>query len=100
MKTKLKLAAIILVTVALACAAFLGFYQCGGYVWIRQTVTAVAAGSFLLSVACSYKLSGGSVKKAVGVTTVFTAMFVIAWYSGQAFYIAPTSVSEFFGPGC
>ena len=100
MRTTLKLLAIISVVVALASSVFLGFYQCGGYISVRQTVTAVAVASFLLSVATSYRASGNSIKVGGSLTAVFVVLLIMAWYSGQALYMGPNSVSEFFGSGC
>jgi hypothetical protein len=96
----LKSLGLVTVIVALVGMVFLGFYQCGGYIWIRQTVVAVVCVSFVFSLACSYLTFGHSLKMVVGASIILVSLLAIAWYSGQALYITPTSVSEFFGPGC
>ena len=96
----MKILGLVTVIVALVGMVFLGFYQCGGYIWIRQTVVAVVCVSFLMILACSYLTFDNSIKMVAGASIILVPMLAIAWYSGQALYITPTSVSEFFGPGC
>jgi len=86
--------------VTLTCVVFLDFYQCGGYISVWQTVNAVAGASFVLFVASSYQISGNSPKIGVGLTAVFIFQLIMAWYSGQALYMPPSSVYVFFDPGC
>ena len=84
--------------VTLTCVVFLGFYQCGGYISVWQTVTALAGASFVLFLASIYQTSGNSPKIGVGLTAVFIVLLIMAWYSGQALYMTPSSVYVFSTP--
>ena len=79
---------------------FLGFYQCGGYIWVRQSVFCAAVLSFLIVIFAVHRISNGKVSRTIGVAVGLSALLILAWYSGQALYINPLNIREFFGPSC
>jgi len=96
----LKIIGIVSVFTAIGCLVFLGFYQCGGYIWVRQSVFCTAVLSYLIALFAVHRISKGKVSRTIGVAIGLSALLILAWYSGQALYITPLSIMEFFGTGC
>lgn len=79
---------------------FLGFYQCGGYLWVKEMALVGVVLACLLSVFAAYR-HWADVPLAPVSTGLLLALFLFfAWHLGQALYVPPHSIQEFFGPGC
>ncbi len=93
-----------LVVVALA-SLFLGFYQCGGLVWVKQAATAIVfvASGVVVSVAAvdpaAPFLSARLVRSSVLAALAFV-IYLVCFRVGAYAYLAPTSWARIIDPSC